>query len=404
MANPRKSINKAVLNLINTRHGPAITALGAGISFFALIGSGFDVANNTSGEVFLYVLLASLVFTYIISTIAYEIRLSFLNTVRKSTTCHEVRKELFLLTQSLEEKEKQEITQLFDAQEEQIEKLQNDIIESKNREIPGEPILIREGIFKMGDMATDEDASPSHDVFLESFLIDPYPITKKQFNDFLSCPNNHIWLPDAVYERYKVPYMLCDWLDIGDGQVAPPTLEWDHPVVNINWFAAVAFCNWRSLQANVEPVYSFVSDQNVSANFSKKGWRLPTEAEWEMAARGGRNGSLPWDGKLNQGNANYGKHFRGTTPVGRFIHNDYKLYDVLGNVKEWCHDWYQEDIYANRKNSPTKNPTGPQGGKAKVFRGGSWLDRANWITVNKRGQLPPINTNPDFGFRCVQKP
>ena len=176
-------------------------------------------------------------------------------------------------------------------------------------------------------------------------------------------------------------------------------------MVNINWFACIAFCNWRSSQEGRDEVYTFTNDFEVESDFSKNGWRLPTEAEWEKAARGGLNNlQFPWEGQLTPTRANYGKHYRGTTPVGQFSPNKLGLYDMLGNVKEWCHDCYNPKIYQEHIQRETKDPVFSQNDSFRCFRGGSWMDQPEWIRLPKRGRIYAQNMNPDFGFRCVRRP
>ncbi|HEX3143083.1 MAG TPA: SUMF1/EgtB/PvdO family nonheme iron enzyme, partial [Pyrinomonadaceae bacterium] len=217
----------------------------------------------------------------------------------------------------------------------------------------------------------------------------------------ISDQTNKAWRRDAIYERYSIPYYLSNW----DDDLIPPTGKWDHPVVLINWFACCAFCNWRSRCENREEVYTFTSDNEVQADFTRDGWRLPTEAEWEKCARGGRENLLyPWSGQLTPTLANYGKHYQRTTPVGQFPPNDLGVFDMIGNVKEWCHDSYRATIYAERATKFVRDPVVTDGGQFRVFRGGSWMDKPEWIRLSKRGRIYAQNMNPDFGFRCVRRP
>lgn len=248
----------------------------------------------------------------------------------------------------------------------------------------------------MGPGAEHDDFPEALELSVSAFLIDRFEVTKEEFFGFVK--EERAWTREEVYRKYGVPYFLVDW----DGST-PPRGEWDHPVVNINWFAAVAFCNWRSRNDDKGEVYSFVGDMGVEANFSENGWRLPTEAEWEKAARAGLQCQrLPWEG-LTPAYLNYGKHFSGTTAVGSLPANELGIYDMLGNVKEWCQDWYGA-LRAPDGGGPIRDPRGPEAGNYRVFRGGSWMDRPEWIGLSKRGRLPPVNMNPDVGFRCVRRP
>ena len=145
-----------------------------------------------------------------------------------------------------------------------------------------------------------------------------------------------------------------------------------HPIVEVNWNDAKAYAKWA-------------------------GKRLPTEAEWEYAARGGLAGKrYPW-GDEGATAARYGRNTT-TVVVGSYPANGYGLYDMAGNVWEWCQDRYDENYY---RSSSAKNPLGPGAGPKRVLRGGSWYDTASSLRVAYRLNRPPYTRDRNFGFRCV---
>ncbi len=148
----------------------------------------------------------------------------------------------------------------------------------------------------------------------------------------------------------------------------------DHPMVNVSWDDAKAYCQWA-------------------------GGRLPTEAEWEYAARGGKSGLVyPWGNELGSENANYDSG--GTCPVGSYPANGFGLDDMAGNVWEWCSDWYDDNYYSL---SPDKNPQGPSSGKVRVLRGGSWFVNPRNLRASGRLRLPPDSRSDFIGFRCARE-
>jgi sulfatase modifying factor 1 len=222
-------------------------------------------------------------------------------------------------------------------------------------------VLIPEGEFEMGSQL-QEDEMPVHKVSVKAFYMDVYEVTNVQYKKFVDATN------------YKKPN--C-WKD--------PTLGGsEQPIVTITWFDAQEYAKWA-------------------------GKRLPTEAEWEKAARGGLVGKLyPWGDKLFHDNANYygsgGKDFWVTSAnVGAFDPNGYGLFDMAGNVQEWCADFYDAKYYAT---SPNQNPTGPKSGTSMVARSGSWGDeiqnnKESGLRVAKRRYIDPYGFDSYTGFRCA---
>jgi sulfatase modifying factor 1 len=219
-------------------------------------------------------------------------------------------------------------------------------------------VLIPAGEFQMGSNDGDDDEKPVHTVYLDAFYMDVYEVTNALYKKFM----------DAT--GHKAPVY---WND--SGYNAP-----NQPVVGVTWHDAKAYAGWA-------------------------GKRLPTEAEWEKAARGGLAGKkYPWGDSITHDDANFsgavGKDgWDVSAPVGSFAPNGYGLYDMAGNVREWCADWYDEDYYSK---SPRRNPTGPRSGTYCVLRGGSWYNSYFHLRVASRYREESMGTYYNVGFRCVE--
>ena len=241
-----------------------------------------------------------------------------------------------------------------------------------------EMVLIPAGEFLMGsddDEAYDGE-KPVHPVYVDAFYMDKYLVTNAQYKVFVDA--NPQWRKDLIPDAYHDGFYLCHW---NGGSY--PDGKGNHPVTWVSWYAAMAYAHWA-------------------------GKRLPTEAEWEKAARGGFVGmKYPWGNTIGENLANYDENVGDTTPVGHSMPNDYRLYDMSGNVWEWCIDEYEETFYAS---SPRWNPVaGGQIGNnfttvnsKRVLRGGSWYVSAQSLRVAYRNWSSPSFTSSDYGFRCVR--
>ena len=250
-------------------------------------------------------------------------------------------------------------------------------------------VLIPAGTFEMGseDEEAREDEKPVHTVHLDAFYMDKYEVTNAQFKVFVDA--NPQWQKDNIEDRFH--NTLDDYLELWSGTDYPAGMA-DHPVRHVGWYAAMAYAEWA-------------------------GKRLPTEAEWEYAARGGLAGKkYPWgDDEPTPADANYNRNVDDTTPVGQYAANGYGLYDMAGNMWEWCLDEHDADFYAVSENS--RNPLA--GGETvqelrenfttistdtrRVVRGGSWFHAARLLRVaNRSGNTPTRSGNDSIGFRCVR--
>lgn len=215
------------------------------------------------------------------------------------------------------------------------------------------------GEFRMGSEVGFPPERPVHHVKIERYWISKYLVTNAQYAQFVRDTAHRVPYvddPRVVTDNWNVQRRTC-----------PPGRE-QHPVVLVSWHDAVAYCTWA-------------------------GGRLPTEAEWERAARGGLDGKLyPWGDDIDPQQANYDNR-NGISPVGSYPPNAYGLYDVAGNVWEWVADWYDPKYYHA---SPLDNPSGPAHGATRVLRGGAWLLFPQFCRVAYR-----FREGPDFRFNLM---
>jgi formylglycine-generating enzyme required for sulfatase activity len=232
-------------------------------------------------------------------------------------------------------------------------------------------VLIAGGPFTMGDK--DEPDAPPHEVGVSSFLMDKHLVTQEQYEKLMKDNPS----------RWKNP---------------------KHPVEGVRWSDCVKFCNERSRAEGLTPCYDLTTWR---CNFEANGYRLPTEAEWEYACRAGSSTAY-FFGNSVAGLADYAWFDKNSgghpQPVGQKKPNPWGLYDICGNVWEWCNDFYKVDYYPE---SPKENPRGPDKGDTKVVRGGAW----KFSDTNCRSGYR-YNENPGYvdvcfgydiyGFRCVR--
>ncbi|MBC8218803.1 MAG: formylglycine-generating enzyme family protein [Planctomycetes bacterium] len=304
--------------------------------------------------------------------------------------------------------------------------------------VPGDMAYIPDGEFEMGEHHGDTYPSeyelPLHAVLLDSFFMSRFEITNQQYRDYLNSAHDAFDIKvdgGIVYASSdgNNSYLYCNThsydansqIDYSGGVFSVRTKGGrdmsNDPMVLVSWYGAAACCNWRSQQEGKEQCYNL---STWACDFSKKGYRLPTEAEWEYAARGGLSGRrFPWGDTISHSQASYHSSSncsydisptRGyhptwndgikpyTSPVGSFSPNGYGLYDMAGNVWEWCNDWWDQAYYAS---SPGANPQGPVSGTRRVLRGGGWGNGAVNSRVACRHNTHPYNRFFRTGFRVV---
>jgi len=220
---------------------------------------------------------------------------------------------------------------------------------------PDDLVQIPGGEFLMGQADGRDDERPVHPVTLSPFRICRCPVT------------------NADYDRFRKATLR----EKSEYRDRPEFAQPAHPVVAVNWFDAVAFCHWQAEQWKL-PV------------------RLPTEAEWEFAARGGFAHLYPWGDDLPAVSADRWKH--GPESVGLGAPNGYGLFDLCQNVHEWCSDWYDPGYYAV---SPQANPHGPEHGRRRASRGGAWRHHIKVSRCAARSSIPPEFRYSDYGFRIA---
>jgi len=300
--------------------------------------------------------------------------------------------------------------------------------------VPDDMVYIPDGEFEMGRHVGDgnERELPVHAVLLDAFFMSKFEITNQQYCDYLNSayPGQIKVLSGAVYAASDSSndYRYCDThIADTDSQIdfSDPDFRVrskgrrdmsDDPIIKVSWYGAVAYCNWRSSEEGKESCYDLATWE---CDFSKHGYRLATEAEWEYAARGGENSPyyrFPWGDTISHSQANYyssssysyditptrghhptwndRKYPYNTSVVGSFPANGYGVYDMTGNVWEWCNDWYG----SYRSGSQT-NPKGPPSGSYRVLRGGGWSSLASISRVTFRVPRSPGTRYSTLGFR-----
>lgn len=225
-----------------------------------------------------------------------------------------------------------------------------------------EPQMVRipGGWFCMGCECGRDDEKPAHRVWVDAFELAAHQVTNEQYACFLAGTNTappRCWT-DANFNHLQMP------------------------VVAVSWHEAAAYCDWLNKATG-------------------RTYRLPTEAEWERAARGGADGlPYPWGDTAPETIPDYAKRWKtGPEPVGLYAPNAYGLYNMGDNVHEWCADWYDHGFYGH---SPERNPRGAERGSRRASRGGSWRHHIKVTRTAARSSIPPDFKYTDYGFRVAR--
>jgi len=261
----------------------------------------------------------------------------------------------------------------------------------------GDYVYVPAGSFKMGDASGEGEPRerPVHVVELDAFYIAKFEMTNgewKKFRDDPGYDEPRFWPEGRIVPRDQVPY----WTQANNHGGGTPDSD-SYPLLGVNWDSAVAYTKWLSAKTG-------------------KIYRLPTEAEWEKAARGTDQRRYPWGNAIDRSYANFvgAQPYDTGRPVGfydgsrrgdlqtRSNASPYGALDMAGNVMEWCHDWYSRDYYAS---STRKNPRGPATGAYRVVRGGSFFVEAFDLRTSTRSAAwPSFQGHRMIGFRAVREP
>ncbi len=221
-------------------------------------------------------------------------------------------------------------------------------------------VRVPPGWFWMGSDQGLDCEGPRHRVWVDSFELAATQVTNRDYARYLDATGT---APPPYFHR-------------------PDFSDSDQPVVAVSWSDAMAYCDWLN-------------------SLTGRSYRLPTEAEWERAARGGMDDKLfPWGDEPPQSRPGYASKWKtGPEPVGRSTPNGFSLYEMCENVHEWCSDWFDASYYLH---SPERNPPGPETGSRRASRGGSWRHHIKNSRCYTRSSIPPEFRYADYGFRLAR--
>jgi formylglycine-generating enzyme required for sulfatase activity len=299
--------------------------------------------------------------------------------------------------------------ELFDHKSYEDKKQSEAVSSAQIRAADPTMVKVTGGTFQMGNAfdLLDKEGRPIHTVTVSSFLIDKYEITYEKWTEVRNWALNHGYASIDIAEGQN-----------GFGFSNPTTSKVNNPVTVVNWYDILKWCNARSEMDGLNPVYYTNSKLDIvyrsgqiqyypqnAVNWAANGYRLPTEAEWEFAARGGtKSGNFKYSGSNTIGDVTWFAGNSGssplieltTHPVGQKTPNELGIYDMSGNALEWC--W---DLRGDYPSTAQIDPKGPPGGGTNVLRGGGFnMDPGLCESANRHMQYPP-NTHTFPGFRCA---
>ncbi|MFP3042240.1 SUMF1/EgtB/PvdO family nonheme iron enzyme [Treponema primitia] len=282
--------------------------------------------------------------------------------------------------------------------------------------VPENFVRIAGGTFMMGSPGSepgrDDDNEIQHRVNIGDFYLKAREVTVGEFREFVSA-SGYATTAETSGGGEVLNFRTNTWEIRADANWKNPRIEQrdNHPVVMVSWFDAVNYCNWLSAREGLSPAYVINGtrvSRNRNAQSGTAGYRLPTEAEWEYACRAGNSaayttgGALSaeqanYNGKLNSNNPN-GLYRERTTPVGSFAPNAWGLYDMHGNVWEWCWDWNGDYPVGPL----AQDPAGPELGTERINRGGAWSSSARSLRSAYRSFNTPVTNGNNLGFRIAR--
>ncbi len=245
-----------------------------------------------------------------------------------------------------------------------------------------EMVFIEGGSFYMGnDYSGSLDEKPEHKITLSDFYISKFEVTFEMFDQFCNA-TSYPKPDDGGYGRNK------------------------KPAINVSWMGAIKYCNWLSSKFGYEKVYELKIDSSGTVisgiNWNANGYRLPTEAEWEYVAKGGgKSQGFAYAGSNDLSEVAWYTQNSENQPheVGQLKPNELGIYDMLGNAWEWCWDYYSKDYYSK---SPEADPKGPESGNNRIYKGGNFESKVEFVRITRRFSLSTFLTSGLVGIRLVQ--